>query len=271
MNYNLKMINTDLINKIFKNSYIEINTNHNEALNVFENYIKKSGEYIPALINFDTHSDVYINIKNGTATIANWVNFCFNTYKVTEFYWIIPNYITQNAEYKNIYQQKTNLNSGAFRSFDNIDLDLDNITKEQLLFDNNTNELISITKLESINKKCKMFNMPDIEKQLTHLIPIDINILTLSNLNKLKGKEVLLSVDADYFCNSGFDTTNRINNKDITENELTDNINLFLEKLSENEIIPIAVSLTYSPIYIQKKYYKNIEQFFNAIKEAGKN
>ena len=115
-----------------------------------------------------------------------------------------------------------------------------------------------------------MFNMPDIEKQLTSLIPIDINILTISNLDILSGKEILLSIDADYFCNTGFDTTYRVNNKYITEKELTENINLFLDKLSENEINPIAVSLTYSPVYIQRKYYKNIEQFFNLVKNAEK-
>ena len=264
------MINTDLINKIFKNSYIEINTNHNEALEVFENYIKKSEPRIPLLVNFDTHSDVYINNKNNIATIANWVNFCFKNFGVTEFYWIIPNYIIENSEYRKIYEQKTNLINGPLHSFDNIDINLNTVTKEQLLYDNNTNELISINKLSLINKKCKMFNMPDIEKQLTHLIPIDINILTISNLNILSGKEILLSIDADYFCNSGFDTVDRINNKDITEEELTENINLLLDKLSESEVKPCAVSLTYSPIYIQKKYYKNIEHFFNAVKNAGK-
>ena len=207
------MINTDLIKKIFKNSHIEINTNHNEALNVFENYIKKSGKHIPLLVNFDTHSDLYINIKNDIVTIANWVNFCFKNFKVTEFYWIMPNYILENSEYRKTYQKKTNSTSGPFRGFDNIDLDLNQVTKQQLLFDKNTNELISINKLALINKKCKMFNMPDIEKQLTSLIPIDINILTISNLDILSGKEILLSIDADYFCNSGFDTADRINNK----------------------------------------------------------
>ena len=270
MNYNLKMINTDLINKIFKNSYIEINTNHNEALNVFENYIKKNGKRIPLLVNFDTHSDVYINKKNYIATIANWVNFCFKNFGVTEFYWIIPNYIIENSEYRKTYQQKTNLRIGPLRCFENIDLDLNKVTKQQFLFDKNTNELISINKLALINKKCKIFNMPDIEKQLTSLISIDINILTISNLDILSGKEILLSIDADYFCNSGFDTADRINNKYITEKELTENINLFLDKLSENEINPCAVSLTYSPIYIQKKYYQNIEQFFNLVKNSGK-
>ena len=65
------MINTELINKIFKNSYIEINTNHNEALKVFENYIKKSGKHVSLLVNFDTHSDIYVNIKNQSLILKN--------------------------------------------------------------------------------------------------------------------------------------------------------------------------------------------------------
>ena len=264
------MINTELINKIFKNAYIEINTNHNEALNVFENYIKKSGKHVPLLINFDTHSDVYINRKNDIATIGNWVNFCFNIYKVTEFYWIIPNYIIANSEYSKTYKQKQNSQKGPLLGFDNIDLDLNKVTTQKLLFNPKTIELISKGKLNSINKKCKIFNMKNIEEQLTNLIPIDINILTISNLNILSGKEILLSIDADYFCNSGYDTTYRINNRYIKEEELTENINFFLDKLSESEINPCAVSLTYSPIYIQRKYYKNIEQFFSAVKNAGK-
>lgn len=262
------MINTELINKIFKNSYIEINTNHNEALNVFENYIKKSGKYIPLLVNFDTHSDIYVNLKINTATIANWVNFCFKNLGIDRFYWIIPDFINKNSQSKEIYEKQENLLIGAMHGFDNIKLNLDKVTTQKLLFNPNTAELISKCKLNNINKKCRLFNMPDIEKKLTYLIPIDINILTISSLDILKGKEILLSVDADYFCNSGFDTNNRINNRNITEEELVNNMNHFLEKLEVNEINPIAVSLTYSPIYLPIKYYKKIEQFFNEIKNS---
>ena len=257
------MINIELINKIFKNSYIEINTNHNEALNVFENYINKSKKYIPILLNFDAHSDVYINSKIYNASIANWVNFCFKRHKITELYWIMPDYISKNPEYKRIYDY-SKFTKGPL-------INLENSNSQQLFFNNKTNELITQTKLKQINKKCKLFNMPNIENKLTDLIPVNIYILTISDLNILNGKEVLLSIDADYFCNSGFDTIERINNNNITDEELNNDINYFLKEIYESKINPLAVSLTHSPIYIQKRHKENIQNFFNAIKNAGIN
>lgn len=268
------MLNIENIKLLFSNSHTEINENHNEAFTAFNNYLKKTEKKIPILVNFDTHSDLYQNYKfiNINKNIANWVNFCIKEFNLEEFYWIIPDYIAQNSVYRKKFQEKTNLNFNCpFKCFDDEKIDLKKVNMRELYFNNKTGEIITLLRENNLKKNCKLFNMPSVFEQIPDLRKIRIYILTKHNLDILKGKEVLLSIDADYFCNSGFDTLDNINNKFITQEELNNSFNEFIKTLLQADIAIPSVSLTYSPIYMPKNLRPEFEKFYNTIKEASNN
>ena len=73
---------------------IDANFDHNQALD-FSDYIKSQNLKLPKIIiNFDTHSDLYIN-KPITIPkeegIASWLNAYLAKYpEVEELYWVMP-------------------------------------------------------------------------------------------------------------------------------------------------------------------------------------
>jgi hypothetical protein len=72
------------ITKLFNNIFVEINTNHDEAVSVYERYLQQ-GSNPKILVNFDSHSDLSVNYKIKEKTIANWVNFCIKQFDIDEF------------------------------------------------------------------------------------------------------------------------------------------------------------------------------------------
>ncbi len=268
MSYNNIMQSINKLKDIFKNSFVEININHNEAINVFQKYHDISEKNLQTLVNFDTHSDIYSNSKNTEYTIANWVNYCFRNLNITEFFWIIPNYIKDDPIYKVQFETKKDLKiNSPFFGFDTINVDLNKINHEEIFMHPTSGEIITRERINYLNNNFKKFGMTSVD--FTNLKKISIYIICTNNLKILNGKEILLSVDADYFCNSGFDTFNNINNKNISKEQLFYNFNTFINDLYEIKIKPMAVSLTYSPVYFPKKFYNELTDFYSQIKKAS--
>lgn len=260
----------DKIKYLFENSYIETNVNHNEAVEVLKRYTKQRKKQINILVNFDSHSDLYVNDKKKEAFIENWVNICIRELGITEFYWIIPNYISDNNLYKKNLEKKFEvvLNSPLF-GFDNTVIDLSKINHQYLYLNKNSGEIITQGRVDTINNNCKIFDMEYFTNQIPNTTRISVFILTEKNLQILKNKEIFLSVDSDYFCNSGFDTLNKMNNINITKQQLTENFNNFIDNLYINQIKSSVVSLTYSPIYFPIKYKNELINFYSGIKKAS--
>jgi hypothetical protein len=260
------MIDKNHIQKIFKNTYTEINTNHEEALDVFRNYLQNDGTPFSILVNYDSHSDLYKNSILKHSNLANWVNFTFKDYGVTEYYWIIPNYIIKNEDFKKNFVCKKELNRGPLSVYN----DLNDIYTEELLFNKESGKLIFLETLENINKKNEKFNLPKLTKENFNLTPITINFVPFDKLSVLNGKRFALSIDADAFCNNGFDTKECIYNIEISKEELIEEFNIFIKSLNDiNVEIPVA-SLTRSPAYFPAKFEKEIYDFYNCIKAASK-
>ncbi len=267
------MLNTDNIKLLFKNSSIEVNENHDETFKVFDNYLKKTKNKISRLVNFDTHSDLYqnYNLTGQSINIANWVNYCIKEFNLDEFYWIVPDYIYQNSLYRNVYQEKKDKNiiNKPFINFDDEDIDLSKVNMRELYFNCKTGEIISPEIKNNLENNCRRFNMPSIFEKIPNLRKVRVYILTKQNIDILKGKEILLSVDADYFCNSGYDTKEEINNKYITKEDIINSFNDFTDTLIKAQIVIPSVSLIYSPIYILKNLRPEIENFYEIIKEVS--
>lgn len=74
---------------------IDANTDHNQALDVAEYAVKKGIKFPEIIINFDTHSDVYLNypvMEQGAARVESWINELFvKNQNLKELYWVMPN------------------------------------------------------------------------------------------------------------------------------------------------------------------------------------
>ena len=264
------MLDSNVIQEIFKNSYTEINKNHNEAIDVFRRYKEKSGKCPNILVHFDTHSDAYINSGLDFCNIATWVNYAVSEFNIKEFYWVIPNYIFNNEKYKKIYEQKQFLTANdCMHGFDSRTCDFNVVNKEEFLVNEKTKEIISPRRITFINENCDKFGLQSIFDFDLGFRNLTVYILTAKNLSVLADKEFLLSIDADYFCNSGFDTIENIHNSDIGKEELLGEFKIFIQQLKEAQIKPICTSLTLSPTYLPLKFSNEIESFYSTIKAAS--
>ena len=264
MNYKEKLY------ELFKNTYTEVNKNHDEAVIAFENFCNIKGSTIPIMVNYDTHSDVYLNSKQISPNIANWVNFCFSKLGVVEYYWIIPHYIMQNPDFKKSFEtndklQQETFQHGAMRAFGS----LNDVLKEKFLLNKENSELITAKKLDIINEKNKKFGIKEITEEDENLIPVYLYIVPFDKISVLKDKEIALSIDADSFCNTGHDTIDAINNLHITSDEIKNEFDLFITQLYENNVKVLTASLTRSPAYFPAKFEQEIQEFFNDVKKAS--
>lgn len=260
----------DKIIELFKNTYTEVNKNHDEAIIAFENFCNIYNRKIPVMVNYDTHSDVYLNTKQTGANIANWVNFCFAGLGVVEYYWVIPHYIMANPEFKKSFEtndklQQETFQHGAMRAFGG----LNDVLKEIFLLNKKTAELITVKKIDIINEKNKKFGLPEITAENEGLIPVSLYIVPFDKISVLKNKEIALSIDADSFCNSGHDTINAINNININSEDIKHEFDLFVSALYENNVKICTASLTRSPAYFPPKFENEIQEFFTSVKKAS--
>ena len=235
------------LNNIFSETKFADNiNNHNQALDSIE-YAKSKDIKIPKiLINFDSHSDIYIgndssiDSKQG-ANIANWVNECIADYDLTDVYWIIPEKMVNDKELKHIINGKFQLKSDKINDsrplIQNLELDnikdlnegefmqtfivdrkdgklihpnLSEIEMNEMLF--GKNEILveytanKNTVLKSFNNK-KTVYQEKLEDGRDRFARVNIHFTTENTLADFKNKEVMTTIDMDYFSNSGIDTT----------------------------------------------------------------
>ncbi len=268
------------IKQITSNTKIlDANINHNQAIDVI-NYAKSQGlKTPPILINIDTHSDIYLNLNtsNLEAEISDWINeYIAQNPEVKEIYWIMPReeaknpflqiefgkndrgYIRYNtALYGNSLKKsapfkflKTPLTKKAY--------------KQEFLFNPISGKMNEVAD-ESAYKKAKiLFNIKN-----PNLRKITVITCTEDTLPDFKGKTVFLSIDADYFSNSGFDTTgNFINNK--KKKQIAYSLFSLMKTLKEKNVRPEIINLTLSPEYVPVEDHQDIIDFYNRVFEITK-
>ena len=245
------------LHTLFLNAYVESNKNHDEALNVYERYCSLKKCKLPVLVNYDSHNDVYLYEKTMTPNIAQWVNYCFSKFGVREYYWLLPNYM------KSKNKKNTNLEE------DYMGLNIKQLTSFSMIYDPLTKKLINQKAFNATNEKLKKYGLPEFIPEQEGIFPITIYVLPFNEFSFLKGKEIALSVDADAFCNSGYDTNDNENNLNMTSIELKEEFKIFINELYDNGIKINVASLTRSPAYFPEKFQKEITEFFEEIKSAA--
>ena len=263
------------IKSITKNlKLIDINKDHNQALDTIE-YAKENNIDIPStIINFDTHSDVFLFQqidKQKGAQISNWLNEFFAKYpNAKELYWVMPE---EEAIYPNLQEmfkqkdpiEEIMLYGNSQKDSKDINPNVQQIPYVQyFLIDTNSGYTKEIANSSDTNKKLPL------DPKFPKYKKIKITTCTISTLPNFKNQEVILSIDADYISNSGFDTQLFFtNNRDTAS--IKQETNKILTNLIKKEIKPSIISLTLSPIYVPDEDIDIIMKFYeNFLKYSGK-
>lgn len=269
-----------LIGEITKNTkLIDINEDHNQALDVSEYAVKNGIEIPKILINFDTHSDVYLNVptlKFKSARVENWINeYLAKNPNVEELYWVMPDDEAHNLSLQTLFAENDFLaiknSTPLYGNSLNTDirwlhfvftpLDKKPYTQE-FLIDSKTGLINEISRIPEVNEKT--FS-PDIKYK-----KIKITTCTQKTLPNFDGKQVFLSIDADYTSNSGFDT---VENFKIVknENEISKTFYDIFNTIKSKNIQASIISLSLSPQYLPRKHHKFVYELFEKIiKSSGK-
>lgn len=253
---------------------IDANYDHNQALD-FSDYIKSQKLNLPKIIiNFDTHSDLYIN-KPITIPkeegIASWLNAYIAKYPtVEEIYWVMPDEEAATTELQNLFGQ-TDINelSNGIEFYGNslyYELPEDYFIKNPL-------NKISYTQEFLIDKRNGRMNEYLENNKYSEKLTADyskfgkkikITTCTIETLPDFNGEKVFLSIDADYISNSGFDTLG--NFKLIRDKkEIKQEFYKIFEAIYSKNIHPEYISLSLSPQYLPSKYHKSVYNIFEKI------
>ncbi len=242
-----------------KTKVTDITLQHDGALDT----IKKLGKNVPKeLVIFDSHSDMYLNEQDTLkeVTLATWVNTYATKYKAEKIYWVFPEKMTEYEGIaallyggKNEYSGEENDHPLYMESFGIQAPDIRKTPFEIHLYFDFTNDILT-----------------NIKPQHDNYHGFTLIISTESSLPDMAGKNLILTIDADYLANAGYDTIEAWNSpKDYKEFNAT--ASQLLEIIKTKNIRPVAVNLTLSPYYVPKQNRKHTEDFFKTIKKfAGK-
>lgn len=271
----------DLVKEVVQNTQlIDINIDHNQALDVMDYAIKKDIEIPEIMINFDTHSDVFLNapiLKFYAANVENWINvYLAQNPNVKELYWVIPDEAAHHpflqiafarneiADIKNsnpLFGNSLNTDISLFYFFSHP---LDKISySQEFLIDLKTGVMNEYSRNTVLNKK--------IFKPNINYKKIKVTTCTQKTLPDFKGKNVFLSIDADYTSNSGFDTTGNFK-MDKSKSAIAKNFYEIFNILKLQNANPTIISLSLSPQYLPRKHHSFVFEIFKEIlRISGKN
>lgn len=264
----------NLIKETTKNTkLIDANTDHNQALDVAE-YATSRGIEIPeVIINFDTHSDIYVNypvMKYGIAGVENWLNEYLAKYpQVKELYWVIPDEEAKDIPLQiffaednyNLIKIGTDLYGNSLKTnvplFKFVFTPLTRKAYVQNFYINTkTGTFNEYVKDLEINKNLFLKNQP--------YKKIKVTTCTKDTLPDFRGEKVFLSIDADYISNSGFDTYHRFKIRKAPNGINKGFISIF-KTIKNKNIEPKIISMTLSPQYLPKEHHTKVQDIFEYI------
>ncbi|MBQ8460184.1 hypothetical protein IJ541_08805 [bacterium] len=252
---------------------IDANTDHNQVLDVAE-YAQKNGlEIPPILINFDTHSDMYLNypvIKYGAAGVENWINEYLAKYpEVKELYWVMPKEEAHNLPLQTFFAEDCYdyiiMGTGMYGNAMIKNMNLLKFVFNPLTRNAYTQNFVIDTKTGSLNEYIKGNEINKI------LFPkgrkykkIKIITCTENTLPDMTGKRVFLSIDADYVSNSGFDTTDDFAIYKTPQGIDAGFYSIF-KTLKNKNIKPEIISMSLSPQYLPKGHHNQVQNIFEYV------
>lgn len=260
--YNQKSVKIGSICK--KLQLIDINIDHNQALDVIETAKESNIEIPDTIINFDTHSDLYvyqeISPKLG-AEIYNWINeLIIKNPEIQTVYWVMPKGEAIDDMMQYDFKQ---------RDLDNIPIALEGNNKkdedevnpnvhkkayiQDLIINTNNGYLEEFVDKEDSEK----LKQPNYKK-------FKLITCTEETLPNFKNKKVILSIDMDYLSNSGFDTSEDWSHN-LKPEEVEQAYNRMITTIRNKNIQPSIISLTLSPQYIPKNNEKQIQGMMEEI------
>lgn len=255
---------------------IDINTDHNQALDVIE-YANKKGLKTPKiLINFDTHSDIFLNsqvIKPEGAGLENWINeYIAKNPQVERIYWVLPQEEATNYDLRTFFgeNKEKDLNGGVQLFGNSIKKSIrGRFAVIPLTRKSYTQEFLIDPKTGILNEYDPTYPISaDLFDSKIQYRRIKIISCTESTLPNLAGEEVFLSIDADYTSNSGFDT---IGDFKIIKSpkEVENSFASIFNTLTKKNIKPQIISLSISPQYLPQAHHKFVYDIFNYILEIS--
>lgn len=261
-----------------KTKLIDYNTDHNQALDVIEHARQKDIKIPQIMVNFDTHSDIIINfptVSNGKSNIENWINeYIAKNPEVDEIYWVMPDKEARNFRIQLSLSEPRleGIENGAPLAGNIID---ERFPRTQFIFKPLYKEpFIQEFLIDPQTGKMNEY-IEDLEITKTFFDPtisykkVKIITCTEKTLPDFTGKEVFLSIDADYISNSGFDTDEDWTNN-LTEKEMLAELFKIFTTIKNKNIRPEIISLSLSPQYLPQEDHRFMTKFFNyVIQESG--
>ena len=258
------------IKTICKNlKLIDVNIHHNQALDAIELAKEKNIKVPDTIINFDTHSDIYVyqGIGQDGAHIYDWLNEYFAKNKNADtLYWVMPEEETQMKNFDIIFKDidikgvDMSLLGNSKKPKDKVNSKINETPFIQdFLVDTKTSYMEEIISTKDEDK----LKNPRYKK-------IKIITCTEKTLPNFKGKNVILSLDMDYISNSGFDTIeNWSHNRDAKEIDIA--LSKMIMTIKKKNIRPEIISITLSPQYVPKKDRQQLAYFIeNFLQNSGK-
>lgn len=263
------ILQTDIlqIKTITKNAkIIDANQDHNQAIDVVELAQKKHIKIPQTIINFDTHSDIYISHQVDPiygAQIADWINVLFAEFpSINELYWVMPIEEISTAEQKASFVIK-NSSIEHYPLFGN--------TKKEPKYVNPNIDKIPYTqyfKLDTQKGQMTEFISKNAEQEFnnytdqTHRYKkIKVITCTEESLPDFKNQNVILSIDGDYISNSGYDTGIDFENNKNPQ-EIKKALLKMINTIKKCNIRPEIISLTLSPHYVPEEDKEQMLNFF---------
>lgn len=269
-------ITTNVVEVTKNAKLIDLNTDHNQVLDVVS-YAKRHKIKVPEiLINFDTHSDIYMNkdvLEIKESSVASWINNLLVTNpQIKTIYWVMPMEEAQDLNLRITFGVGGAIpeKDDPFILFGNIlDKNLHELTfvftplykkafKQEFYINPKTGYANEIPKDKEVLKQL-------FETDESQLRKFEIITCTEKTLPNLKGKDVLLSIDADYISNSGFDTYADFKFIKKDEHEVNAAFYSIFKTLKDKEIKPTIISLSLSPRYLPDKHHVFVDTIFKYI------
>lgn len=234
------------LQKTFGSAHFEIMNDHDEMINVIKDFISsgKLDSSPKTLINVDYHADMHSNnrhLDENYVDVGNWINVLVSEGVVDEIYWILPDETWAEEGRRDWYWEqdtaagRTYFKAGAADQIFYLDP-----VSGRLFFD--TPENVGLMKKVEFHKR------------------------TLSNLpNFTGGKQVMLTIDADFF-----DNGDMILPQSQTKKQLDKKFRAFLDRIISIGVRPVLVTCARSIDFTSKKYTAELEMFFGLIKYSTK-
>ena len=250
---------------------IDANIDHNQALDVIE-YAQKQGIKSPSiLINFDTHSDIYVNrriSKEKGAQIEDWINeYIAKNNNVDTVYWVMPKEEALDFLLRYDFGEHDGIDiAWGIPVFGNVfKPDMVRFLFLPLTVKPYTQKFLINPKNALMNEYVEGYEYNNLLfEDKTKFKEVTLITCTEETLPDFKGKDVFLSIDADYMSNSGFDTGEDFEIKK-TPQELEKTFLSIMKTIDKKNIRPHVISLTLSPEYLPSKHHAHVIDLFERI------